>query len=488
MTVLRKERRYRCVTKTQSLPKMSSCQKEQQDSSNAAVMIFLAPLVKKVSTSKVRLPPEYVGVRRVRPSSHTVRQAMVQQHSGVTTKKSTKTSQVTFTTRGENGDERRMTKQEKKALKYQLALEKKEAKKKRKLDEIATSTTHDSIERVQTNGSKCDEKISSSLPEPCTAIDAEGSLAMTYHKIEVDPASLEQELAELRGKRNGVPPVVLSKPMALQAMVQCADLLSCLESFKTQADALIQYDECLTQNWAEALKVSMYPAEHVRQQEDMRQMAYQLAPEPWNRLRPASSLSETKLETIPRYIECCQDDKKKEQPREDEALRTEIQEAREWVSITIRPPELSFDSDVSIVFEFLHRQTPFYVSCGAKFGCDFLLYDGPRDERHAFAGLRICSSSSRQKRNNTQGIESTSETPELPLPTAYTMAGYVRCLNTAGKLALIATVVRDRDDTKSLYRICFVDLALEKILSAPTHQRRARTKVRRDVSQNLAKK
>jgi hypothetical protein len=465
---------------------MSSSQKEQQDSSHAAIMIFIAPLVKQVSTSEVRLPPEYVGVRRVRPSSHMVRQAMVQQHADGTTKKSTKTSQVTFTTRGENGDERRMTKQEKKALKYQLALEKKEAKKKRKLDQIAISTTHDDItEKSQTNGAKCDQN---SLPEPFTAIDAEGSSTMSYHKIQVDPATLEQELAELRGKRNGVPPVVLSRPMALQAMVQCPDLLSCNDSFKTQADALIQYDECLTQNWAKALKASMCPAEHVRQQEDMRPMAYQLAPEPWNRLRPASSLSETKLETIPRYMECCQEDKEKEHREEDEALQTEIQEAREWVSIIIRPPVLSFDSDVSIVFEFLYRQTPFYVSCGAKFGCDFLLYDGPRDERHAFAGLRICSSSSCQRRNNTQVVESASETPELPLPTAYTMAGYVRCLNTAGKLALIATVVRDRDDTKSLYRICFVDLALEKILSAPTHQRRARTKVRRDVSQNLAKK
>jgi hypothetical protein len=467
---------------------MSSSQKEQRDSSHAAIMIFIAPLVKQVSTSEVRLPPEYVGVRRVRPSSHMVRKAMVQQHSDGTTKKTTKTSQVTFTTRGENGSERRMNKQEKKALKYQLALEKKEAKKKRKLDEIAMSTTHDSTEIAHTNGDKCDEKTSPSLLEPFTAIDAEGSSTMSYHKIQVDPAALEQELAELRGKRNGVPPVVLSRPMALQAMVRCADILSCNDSFKTQADALIQYDEGLTQNWAKALKASMRPAEHVRQQEDMRPMAYQLSPEPWNRLRPASSISETKLETIPRYIKCCQEDKKKEQPGEDEALQTEIQGACEWVSITIRPPVLSFDSDVSIVFEFLYRQTPFYVSCGAKFGCDFLLYDGPRDERHAFAGLRIFSSVSRQRGNNAQGIESTSEAPELPLPKAYTMAGYVRCLNTAGKLALIATVVRDRDDTKSLYRICFVDLALEKILSAPTHQRRARTKVRRDVSQNLAKK
>jgi hypothetical protein len=35
----------------------------------------------------------------------------------------------------------------------------------------------------------------------------------------------------------------------------------------------------------------------------------------------------------------------------------------------------------------------------------------------------------------------------------------VRCLNTAGKLALLATVVRDKD---SCTRVAIVDLALEK--------------------------
>lgn len=51
---------------------------------------------------------------------------------------------------------------------------------------------------------------------------------------------------------------------------------------------------------------------------------------------------------------------------------------------------------------------------------------------------------------------------KFPLPRAYDLAGYVRCLNTAGKLALLATVVPARDDDKG-YSIAIIDLALEKV-------------------------
>ena len=100
------------------------------------------------------------------------------------------------------------------------------------------------------------------------------------------------------------------------------------------------------------------------------------------------------------------------------------------------------------------------------------------------------------------------------MPSAYELAAYVRCLNTAGKLALLATVVvvdDDDDDDKSgssrrrrdgnpnhaemtpttttpLFKVAFVDVALEKILTAPTHQRYGRSEKRRDVAKNLAKK
>ena len=49
---------------------------------------------------------------------------------------------------------------------------------------------------------------------------------------------------------------------------------------------------------------------------------------------------------------------------------------------------------------------------------------------------------------------------KFPLPRAYDLAGYVRCLNTAGKLALLATVIHD--DEMGPY-VSIIDLALEKV-------------------------
>ena len=125
----------------------------------------------------------------------------------------------------------------------------------------------------------------------------------------------------------------------------------------------------------------------------------------------------------------------------------------------------------------------FHISDGAKFGCDYLLYDGPRQERHAFAGLRILPPM----------------TTGFPV-NAYDLAGYVRCLNTAGKLALLATSIvvddDDGDDTTMSHhnekptprqqrrKILFVDLALEKVV-ATTSRRPKKTMAQR--LQNLSK-
>jgi hypothetical protein len=97
---------------------------------------------------------------------------------------------------------------------------------------------------------------------------------------------------------------------------------------------------------------------------------------------------------------------------------------------------------------------------------------------------------------------------QLPIPSAYDMAGFVRTMNSARKIALLATVVRDVDDgggngvdnsppktmattSKPTYRIAIVDLALEKVLSAPTHVRKGNTKKRRseeDAANGLVKR
>ena len=61
------------------------------------------------------------------------------------------------------------------------------------------------------------------------------------------------------------------------------------------------------------------------------------------------------------------------------------------------------------------------------------------------------------------------------------MAGYVRCLNTAGKLALLATVIHDDEQG---HRISVIDLALEKV----DHQRKPkRAKTLEERLETLAK-
>ena len=73
---------------------------------------------------------------------------------------------------------------------------------------------------------------------------------------------------------------------------------------------------------------------------------------------------------------------------------------------------------------------------------------------------------------------------QFPIPTAYDMMGFVRSMNTARKIALIATVVRGRGDTTS--RVLIIDLALEKVLSAPTHIRKGNTVERRSEEESAS--
>jgi hypothetical protein len=311
------------------------------------------------------------------------------------------------------------------------------------------------------------------------------------------------------------------------------------------AITLSQFDAELSGVWARQLKQSMNAAEHVRQQEEnLRPMPYQIVPETWTRLRPSSLLLlATSLEdtgeddghdpfAAPTFND---DDSQRHQPEREKSRGNAVEastavskgpplseplppqpcsaagdddnDTNAWSFVSIRPPMLlphnHFDEDQRLVMELLYHRTPFYFSCGAKFGCDILLYDGPREERHAFAGLRIVSSTTSSlpqtnddsNKNDDDGRHSF----PWPIPSAYDMAGYVRCLNTAGKLALLATVVRDKSDSSTTTDknsnqpqvppcVAIVDLALEKVLTAPTHQRRARKNPRREAGQHLAKR
>ena len=104
------------------------------------------------------------------------------------------------------------------------------------------------------------------------------------------------------------------------------------------------------------------------------------------------------------------------------------------------------------------RRLGFHVACGAKFGSDFLIYDGDRENRHAFAGVRVYESLT---------------------VNAYDLTGFVRALNTAGKIAVCAFVEGGR--------VAYVDCVLEKILSSETHRKWKRTEKRKDMTINLSK-
>ncbi len=422
----------------------------ESESVNSAVVVCTAPVVQKLTQD--RIPPNYIGVKRIRPKPST--------HAPLLEKTS-----VVFKVTDEHGNERRMTRQEKKAVRLKMAQEKKLAIKtlkdqqlenrKRKLSQVDSVSALDDVVCADEDGGQS-EKASTTTDESHSK----------YHQLSVNAETLEEELAEFSGdRREGLPPVVLSPPMAL-----CASSLLLKSSVTPQRRGWIHYDSELSERWAKLLKDSMVPAITVRQGEDLRPLAYQLTPEAWSRMRPETT-AHKKFETgIHQHVFDTKIAHVSDSNRS--TLMEEIMNkaSQPWVAMTCRPPS-PLDVVTAVVFEYLFRETPFHVSCGAKFGSDFLVYDGPRSQRHAFAGLRVML-----------------PTKDLPLPSAYQMAGYVRCLNTAGKLALLATVIEEQsDDAETLYRVAFVDVALEKILSAPSHQKYGRTEKRRDISRTLAK-
>jgi len=550
---------------------------------NSAIMIFTSSLVKHAASPQLRLPANFVGVQSVRqdylkkPLSISAPKSIHENGFNVNVNANgdkniekdkilrLKTSNdVKFCVVDENGNERRMTKAEKKAKKFQIAQAKKEAKKeaaakkKRKLEQM---TVDDDVNNKGDNSSKLHligaiKAVEQQKKDLQSSSKEAAALSLRpYHQLPLNPTSIEQELAEFQGKRGSIPPVILSPPMALQFVSKNITLSTKPLASSTNNNgghdegdnAILVYDHNLSQEWANRLKQQcILPAEAVRQKEDLRPLAYRLQPEPWQRLRP--TLEENPVVTTSRNsasivhksllsLSSSSTTTEKGVP----AVCGTNPKPRDWVPLTCRPrmaslsppsssPEtttsIQHDDVLSIVFEYIHRETPYYISCGAKFGSDFLVYDGPRDKRHAFAGLRVLSrftssmtttastaapassSSSSQYDANSKKSVSNDDGVELPLPTAYSLTGFVRCLNTAGKLALLATVdeVSDNDDTdenessrrslgaeKKRYRVAFVDVALEKVLDVHIRKNRGRSdkkklQKRRDVTQTLSKR
>jgi hypothetical protein len=343
-------------------------------------VVFSSELTQALSEH--RLPPLYVGVRRVRPSATVVAARQSSQ--------SERSQPVTFTiTDPETGVERRMTRLEKKELKLKLRheqhLEKKQRKQQQLLEEAALHAEADTKSK----------KRKRSIPDFLKGDHL-------YH-LPINPAALEQEWADLAGERNKVPPVAIAPPMSRILFEQPLSVV---------------VDDRLAELWAIQLKESMQAAEQVRQAEDMRAMVYDVVPAVWNRMRPETlGKHETLNSSFPF--------------KNNDSLST----------FALRDAS-SADLERAAVIQALHSGTNLHVSCGAKFGSDYLLYEAPRDECHAFAGLRVLSS----------------------IPTAYDMTGYVRCLHTAAKLALLAKVEpRSSSEGTVVYHVAFVELALIKI-------------------------
>ena len=478
---------------------------------NAAVIVFSANVVRRLD----RLEPTYVGVRRVRPSSRVVQNALFSggtKHQQLINSAENGPANETnvdaasdpsshpepqqraiqagyiFKTIGEDGVERRMTNKEKKAMRKQML----EVKKLVKLEQRQLREEQEALERIERKRHKrrkrqnernnsanvnsfgeisvIDKVVQNALPEDentsgddsgeNTAEKEDDMQGLNQVGISLPNLSpVEQELADLRGERHGVPPVMISPALAHAALVNGHILpgghsrsslpRSALTKVKGKTD--IKIDDDLAREWAEALVKSMQPAWAVREQEDMRPMAYEIIPDVWTRLRPISL-----------GVEKCGDAQKPlnsadmEGPKNEETPKEMCRPGESWAFVQIRPPsESSFDSDLALVAEFLHGHANIHISCGAKFGCDYLLYDGPRKERHAFAGLRLMTESD----DSSSGVSGA-----FPLPSAYCVAGFVRCLNTAGKLALLATTRRDiREDGSTVCRIAFLDLKLERV-------------------------
>lgn len=388
----------------------------------SATVVFDSDLVKRLNSRNVRIPTNFVGVRRVRISVRPSKLKKCSDH--------VRSTNTVFTVKLTNGIERRMTKQEKKREKYRMKQQQKDDRKRQRQDQTDSTTS-----------------ILSKLP----ATESDSTSNFRYY-LSLNNAALEQELAELRGERNGIPPVLLSPAMAIHAeKILCQS--GC--SRQSQPNVELMYDHQMSKKWATLLKENMRPAEVAREKDKLRPMPYQLTPEPWSRLR--QNMGEQKFESS----------REAQYPIDHLDLKpSKCKSVR-----MICRPTTEADLDASIVFEYLFRESNYYVSCGAKFGCDFLIYDGPREERHAFAGLRI--------------LQAKGE--DLPIQSAFSLSGFVRCLNTAGKFALLGTVVRDRKGGMPSYRLAFVDIALEKVLTAPTHKKRARTQKRRDIAKNLSK-
>ena len=289
-------------------------------------------------------------------------------------------------------------------------------------------------------------------------------------------------------------------------------------------------DPILSAKWATALQQSMIPVETTREMEDIRPMAYRLMPEKWSRLCPDTLWMPPPAKAANFKVGKSADSDMTSTLLSSSSSLVQIRNSSSS-STTTETTTTTYDDDTYAIVSHLHNHSNIHITCGASFGCDYLLYDGRRTERHSFAGLRVyhCRGGVNKKKNGTAATATTNTNGdggggndlELPMPSAYDMTGFVRTMNTARKIALIAMVVPIEEDGQhhagnennndgkkdgvaeedatmttpmksgNIRRIAIVDLALEKVLTAHAHVRKGNTAKRRteeDAASGLAKK
>lgn len=432
------------------------------DTQGKAAIILSTDLAASLNSSarNGRLLTTAVGIRKIRASTREARDAV--KSAAGTNKNRTTVSNMTFKVVGEDGNERRMTNREKKEAKLQA-----KSRKKRLLEE-------------QSSGG--DDSNSCHAPQQVIEEDSAENRRDDDDPIgawstNTQESIRQEELEDLQFDRKGfhAVPAVISSALAAQALRIGLLQVSPSHLIDSETSKPGECDDVIAKQWAIKIKQGMFRAEELRAKEDMRPMAYRIVPEVWSRLRPAEyeDTKETFLTTL----------------NETESITAKESGDAIW-SFTNMKPNANAENvsartcpggDINgLIVNRLWNMHNVHVSCGAKFGCDYLLYDGDRRERHAFAGLRVLRPMLSTKTDDVN-CES------FPIPCPYDIAGYVRGLNTAGKVALVATAIENADGHA---KILFVDLALEKILSAPTHQKRRskrNAESRKKVGTNLSK-
>ncbi len=538
---------------------------------NKSAILFNKEHVKAIEFDH-RLPPTSIGVRRLRPSSKEVTKELKRQKRAKKERKANqeaRSRENDVLARDMESTTRSITVDEIRGGRNVPSSGTSDTNEILALDDTSTAPELDgnSTKKMMHDGKERGENGEIEASFPCSESQdsivtsersetADTTATKQYFQFDINKQLIQEEIDEIKGTDRSAYnnlPALLSPPMTRQACHHgfipeepgCPPRKSVLvvekDSSSDSPSRKIRLDDNLASRWASTLQCSMRSAEDSRSKESMRPMAYRLIPEAWSRLRPIPGTAtcsctnsdkvndgddDDDLEAATTVIEgtgdidedgsAVKDDNSGKEQKAEVIFTDGIHHQYAPGTSSCNPTDSRYDIAHDVLYDYMYNNfSNIHVSCGSKFGCDYLLYDGNRKERHAFAGLRVfravidntrsgppvCSGEREHERERDKtdgGYIGSDHDIEFPLPTAYDMHGFVRSMNTAGKLALLAMIVESKMGDHAAgeqgkiedYRVAFVDLALEKVLNAPTHLRKRKrgAEARKQIGQNLAKK